>query len=368
MNLLWLAHAEVPREITYRTPIASCRPEEEGSSVGFIEPVPIWSLIFTQDSSLQGGNNDVRADLTQRIVRLCQKHFHNTDYHLQNFEALSEALYEEGRFTDAEEVDRLAVGLAEHLLTSEHRQTILLKGNLACNLDSQGRYDEAEALQVEVLKSLSRSLPDNHEDILSLKSNLSETFRKQGKLKPAQDYSQEVVTTAVSVLGSQHEHTLAYKFILAMILHDQEQFENARDILEEVAEAREKVNGFSDIKTMRTYASLATVHQSLGCWQKATEMNNRLLHYLSETNHPRTMLWTLEFYENLAEEMYSFDDFFMAERVYREVLEKKTALLTSSHPHTLRSKLAIAKALYSQGTGFHGSAHATAARNPTKNQ
>ena len=348
MNLLWLEDADVPQEITYRTPTASRRPEEEGSSVGPIEPVPIWNLIFAQDPSSQE-NNEVRLDLTQRVVRLCEKHFHNTDCHQQNFEALSEALYDEGRFVDAEEVDRLAIGLAEHFLTSEHHQTILLKANLACNLDSQGKYDETEALQVEALNSLSRSLPGDHDDILSLKSNLSETFRKQGKWKLAQDYSEEVVTTAVNILGCHHEHTLAYKFILATILRDRSQLEIARDILEEVAEAREKINGFYDAKTMRTYASLATVHQRLGCWQEATEMNNRLLHHLSEMDHPGTMFWTIEVYENLAQEMYSFDDYFKAERVYRELLEKKSALLTSRHPQILDAKLSIAKALYRQG-------------------
>ena len=146
---------DIPQEITYSTPNESCVVEEQKSFAASITPVSLWERVF-QDSPSQN-TNVTRTDLQQRVLQVYGKHFGNVEYDPWKLEELAEKLLDENKFVDAEEVDRLAIALADHFLTPDHNQTIIFKGNLAYNFDSQGKYNEAEKLEVEVVNSLART-------------------------------------------------------------------------------------------------------------------------------------------------------------------------------------------------------------------
>jgi hypothetical protein len=48
-------------------------------------------------------------------------------------------------------------------------------------LYSDGRYDEAEELQVQVMQTMKRALTDEHPDTLTSMGNLASTYRNQGR-------------------------------------------------------------------------------------------------------------------------------------------------------------------------------------------
>jgi hypothetical protein len=73
--------------------------------------------------------------------------------------------------------------------------------NLATSLSSQGKYDEAEKMQREVLAVDQRVLGAEHPDTLSTAGNLAQSLSRQGKYDEAVAMQREVLAVKQRVLG-----------------------------------------------------------------------------------------------------------------------------------------------------------------------
>ena len=67
------------------------------------------------------------------------------------------------------------------MLGKEHLDTLTSVNNLASDLWSQGRYEEAEALDRRVLNRREKVIGKEHPDTLTSVSNLVSDLRAQGK-------------------------------------------------------------------------------------------------------------------------------------------------------------------------------------------
>ena len=81
--------------------------------------------------------------------------------------------------------------------------------NLADSLVRQGKYDEAETMQREVLAVRQRVLGAEHPDTLTAASNLAASLKSQEKYDEAEKMEREVLAVRKWVLGVAHPDTLS---------------------------------------------------------------------------------------------------------------------------------------------------------------
>jgi tetratricopeptide (TPR) repeat protein len=118
-----------------------------------------------------------------------------------------------------------------------------LASKCAIALYSDGRYEEAEELQVQVMQMRNRVLSDEHPHTLISMANLASTYRNQGRWKEAEELEVQVIETSKRVLSDEHPHTLTSMHNLAFTLQSQARDEEALALMERCFQLREQVLG-----------------------------------------------------------------------------------------------------------------------------
>ena len=88
-----------------------------------------------------------------------------------------------------------------------HPDTLISRNNLANALLADGRYVDAEAVQRKLLVDMKNSLPDDHPDTFRCQFNLALNLRMQGKTEDARSEMETVYAGWKSVLGEGHPRT-----------------------------------------------------------------------------------------------------------------------------------------------------------------
>ena len=97
---------------------------------------------------------------------------------------LAATLSDQGKFGDAETIQREVLGVTKRVLGVEHPGTLTSANNLASTLSDQGRHAEAEAMLQATLASSQRILGPTHPNTLSTARAL-ETVRARIRAKPS---------------------------------------------------------------------------------------------------------------------------------------------------------------------------------------
>jgi hypothetical protein len=163
-----------------------CAAEQQKSMGAARSP---WACISVENQMFEQLNTKSLGDVERRALQLHEKHFGKTKYNWRNIDRAAEKLWNNQRFDEAEELDRMAIELADHQWGADNEDTLVLKGNLASTLWTQGRYNEAWQLETAVVKSLEISQGLDSEDTLWYKNSLSTTLRTQGRLEEAKTLS-----------------------------------------------------------------------------------------------------------------------------------------------------------------------------------
>lgn len=100
--------------------------------------------------------------------------------------SIGQACKELGKYDEAEQMYREALGLYEKVLGREHPDTLTSMNNLALVLDSQGKYEEAEQMHRETLGLCEKVLGREHPSTLSSMNNLANVLDRQGKYEEAE--------------------------------------------------------------------------------------------------------------------------------------------------------------------------------------
>jgi tetratricopeptide (TPR) repeat protein len=69
----------------------------------------------------------------------------------------------------------------KRVLGEEYPDTLKSMGNLASTYRNQGRWTEAEEIDVQVIKTSRRVLGEEHPETLRSMGNLASTYRNQGR-------------------------------------------------------------------------------------------------------------------------------------------------------------------------------------------
>ncbi len=117
------------------------------------------------------------------------------------------ALYSDGRFEEAEELEVQVMETSSRVLRDEHPSTLTSMANLASTYRNQGRWKEAEELEVQVIETSSRVLRDEHPDTLTSMANLAYTLQSQACQEEAIVLMKRCLQSRQQILGKHHPDT-----------------------------------------------------------------------------------------------------------------------------------------------------------------
>jgi hypothetical protein len=121
---------------------------------------------------------------------------------------LASYLASQGKYADAERIEREVLGVRKRVLGAEHPSTLASANNLAASLEGQGKYAEAERIWREVLGVLKRVLGAEHPDTLRSASSLAMSLSGQGQHAEAERMLHATLASLQRVLGPAHPSTL----------------------------------------------------------------------------------------------------------------------------------------------------------------
>ncbi|RYN97316.1 hypothetical protein AA0121_g13538, partial [Alternaria tenuissima] len=146
------------------------------------------------------------------------------------------ALYSDGRYEEAEELEVQVMETRKRVLSDEHPDTLTSMANLALTYCNQGRWKEAEELQMQVMQTRKRVLSDEHPDMLTSMGNLASTYWNQGRWKKAEELEMQVMETRKRVLSDEHPDTLISMGNLASTYRNQGRWKEAEELEMQVME------------------------------------------------------------------------------------------------------------------------------------
>jgi hypothetical protein len=203
------------------------------------------------------------------------------------------ALYSDGRFNEAEELQVHVMETRKRVLGDEHPSTLISMNNLALTYNSQGRWKEAEELDVQVVETRKRVLGNECSETLTGMNNLATTYWNQGQWEKAEELEVQVIETRKRVLGDEHPSTLTSMNNLALTYKDQGRWKEAEELEVQVVEMRKRVLGDENPETLISMNNLAGTYWNQGRWEKAEELEIQVMETRERVlgeKHPNTLM------------------------------------------------------------------------------
>jgi tetratricopeptide (TPR) repeat protein len=261
---------------------------------------------------------------------------------------LASSLSQQGKYAEAEALNRQTLKLQETVLGKDHPDTLGSMNNLAISLRQQGKYGEAEALDQQTLKLQETVLGKDHPDTLRSMNNLAISLCQQGKYTEAEALDQQTLKLQETVLGKDHPDTLRSMNNLAISLCQQGKYTEAEALDRQTLKLRETVLGKDHPDTLGSMNNLASSLCQQGKYVEAEALDRQTLK-LRETvlgkDHPDTLMSM----NNLASSLRQQGKYTEAEALDRQTLKLRETVLGKDHPDTLMSMNNLAISLRQQG-------------------
>jgi tetratricopeptide (TPR) repeat protein len=258
------------------------------------------------------------------------------------------ALYSEGRYKEAEELQVQVMQTRKRVLGNEHPDTLISMNNLASTFRNQGRWKEAEELEVQAMQTRKRVLGNEHPDTLISITNLALTNWKQGRWKEAEELEVQAMQTRKRVLGNEHPDTLISITNLALTNWKQGRWKEAEELQAQVMQMRKRVLGDEHPDTLTSMANLALTYSNQGRWKEAEELGMRVMQTRKRVlgdEHPDTLLSM----GNLALTYWKQGRWKEAEELEVQVMQTRKRVLGDEHPDTLISMNNLGSTFSKQG-------------------
>ncbi|KAM0244378.1 hypothetical protein ACHAP5_006285 [Fusarium lateritium] len=253
----------------------------------------------------------------------------------------------QGRYTEAERLQREGIQNRSELLGEEHMETMVLKLDLSSSLQYQAQYEEAEKLAVAVLETWRRLYGEEHHKTLEAISTLASNYYDQDKPEEAKKLWSHVFEVRKRVLGEEHIDTIRAMNDLALTFEEEEGVEMYRHILE----AKTKANGADHASTLTSKSNLAMILYKRGEVWEAEELETEVLETRKRVlgeEHPDTIVSMMNLGQTwialgkeTADTRHLYPDvdlFGDAKRLLEECVRLRTKLLGPDHPDTLQSR------------------------------
>jgi tetratricopeptide (TPR) repeat protein len=167
------------------------------------------------------------------------------------------ALYEAGRYAQAEPYAKEALERAEDLYVAEGGTLDFFAGflglaspglgtslnNLAMIYEKQGRYAEAEPLLTRALAIQEKALGPDHPDVADSLNNLATLYAEQGRYAEAEQLYKRALAIREAALGPDHPDLANSLNNLAAFYAEQGRYAEAEPLFERALAIREKALG-----------------------------------------------------------------------------------------------------------------------------
>jgi tetratricopeptide (TPR) repeat protein len=121
--------------------------------------------------------------------------------------------------------------------------------NLAQMLSSQGKYEEAEAMNRQTLVLSEKALGPEHPSTLTSMGNWAGVLSSQGKYKEAEAMNRQTLARREKVLGPEHPDTLMSIYCLAHLLWTTHRYNEALALYKSACSGYEAVLGMNHSTT-----------------------------------------------------------------------------------------------------------------------
>ncbi|WAO93126.1 DUF676 domain-containing protein [Fusarium falciforme] len=252
----------------------------------------------------------------------------------------------QGRYAEAERLQRQAINTRTELLGAEHPETLTVMSDLAAALCNQGQWEEAEELEVHIMETRKRLHGEEHEQSLDAMNNLAFTIFEQGRLEEAGKLWSRVLEIRKRALGEDHLDTILAMNNLATTLGG----EAEKELQRRVIETRKRLLGEEHPDTLISMGNLAmTLYENGETWE-AEELQVQVLEVSKRVlgeEHPDTLIamtnlgrtWTL-LGKLSADTRHLYPDVDMlgdALALLQECVRLRRQVLGEDHPDTQES-------------------------------
>lgn len=254
----------------------------------------------------------------------------------------------QGRWTEAEVIQRQSHEMCIRTLGEEHPGTLASMSNLSMLRNDQGRWKEAQELQERELRIRLRTMGKEHCDTLIAMNTMCWTYRVQGKWKEAEEIGQDCMDIRRRLFGETHPHTLDSEHVMAVLYIGQSRWEEARELTTHIVEMRKQVIGEQHPETLSAMSLLVQVCNGQKRWNEAEELGLRVIEcqkrLMGEENplclaSIGSLAWTYCCQGRLEE----------AIKLREHIVEVSKRVLGKRHPSTLSSIRALAVAFGRNG-------------------
>jgi serine/threonine protein kinase len=251
-----------------------------------------------------------------------------------------------GELREAESFMRQVVQTSIRVRGDDHPETLSAMSTLAGVLQIQGKRSEAEVLKRDVATALRRVLGDDHLHTIAAVQAYADILQMQGKYEQSEPLFREALERSQRVLGPDHHATLGVMNNYALLLDRMGRWEQAEPLFRECVERGRRVRGAEHqdvIISMLVYTRALRKHDRLA---DAEALGRQALPGASNLgqDHPVTLALLQELAQ-IAQRQGKPDE---AEKLLRDVLERRRRLMGDNHPDTIQSLNALAGFLLDQ--------------------
>eukprot|EP00752_Nemacystus_decipiens_P011092 g9854.t3 len=242
------------------------------------------------------------------------------------------AVFEKGKFSEAEPLCKRTQEIFEKILGRDHRNVATILNNRAGLLKSQGKYGEAEPLYERSLAIRERVLGPEHPDVAESLNNRAVLLSAQGKFTEAEPLYERCQEIEEKVLGPEHPSLARTLNNRAWLLERQGKFEEAGPLYDRSRAIREKALGPDHPDVAQSLNNRAGLLYSQGKLSEAEPLYKRTQEIFEKSlgaDHPNvaTIL------NNRAELLRAQGKYNEADPLYVRVLQNLAATVGEEHPN-----------------------------------
>ncbi|KAG8724251.1 hypothetical protein FRC12_006877 [Ceratobasidium sp. 428] len=135
---------------------------------------------------------------------------------LDSVDDLAREYRDQGRWQEAETLEKELVDIKRRRLGSHHPETLYSMSSLVEIYLRQARWDEAETLSQTLLEAKKQMLGENHPITVATLDQLARAYCGQGRFRKAEVIGRKALEMREHVLGEKHPDSLASKASLAV--------------------------------------------------------------------------------------------------------------------------------------------------------
>ena len=176
---------------------------------------------------------------------------------LTTMQDLAWVFSEQGRFAEAERLQRKVLDSEQRVLGPDDLDTLRTMGDLAVTLCEEGNYPEGIRLNREVFEKKKRILGPEAFDTLAAEDNLAVMLNESDQLPEAAKVEQETLSIQLRVFGRENLGTISSMTNMADIERNMGRDEEAQKLYAETLQLEERVLGPDQRETAITKYDLA---------------------------------------------------------------------------------------------------------------